>query len=115
MLPKVNKVTARINGQLRVIAFNVKVIWRQCYELSKHMEGFYTDVVLPSEVCFAIHDSLFLPDHYLSRKKSGTSLAIRICNPQNNVDPPSHVSIEVTGFCVPTGNNELIQRTFSSI
>jgi exonuclease III len=40
---------ARVHRLLKVIAFNVNGIWRQCYELSKHVQDLYIDVALLSE------------------------------------------------------------------
>jgi hypothetical protein len=40
--------------------------------------------------------------------KGGTAVAVRKGIPHSHVDPPSLISIEATGVCIPLGKNEIL-------
>jgi exonuclease III len=59
--------TVRIHRPLKVTAFNVNGITRQCYELSKQLQDLHVDVALFSEIHLKPH---------LGRK-GGTAITVR--------------------------------------
>jgi hypothetical protein len=101
---------ATIHRPLKVVAFNVKGIWRQRYELSKQ----HIDVALHSETQLKPHESFFIPNYYFNRtcrfsgRKGGTAVAFRKGIPQNDVDMPQLVSVEAAGVSITIGNSEVL-------
>jgi hypothetical protein len=55
---------AKVHRPLTVIAFNANGIWRQCYELSKHMKDSHIDVALLSETHLKPHERFCIPNYY---------------------------------------------------
>jgi exonuclease III len=103
-----------VHGPLKIIAFNANGIWRQRYELSKQLRDLQIDVTLFSETHLKPLGRLFIPNYYFYRtdrhpgRKGGTAVAVRKGIPRNYVELPPLVSVEATGVCIPTGNNEVL-------
>jgi hypothetical protein len=75
-------------------------------------------VSLLSETHLKPRERFFIPNCHFYRtdcfpgRKGGTAVAVRKAIPNNHVDLPPFVSIEATGVCIPTGNNEVLLAAF---
>jgi hypothetical protein len=90
----------RVHRPLEVIAFNVNCNGRQCYKLSKQLQDLHLDVVSLSEAHLTPHERFFIPNYHFYRVNSGTALA---ATKRPTDRPPSPVSVEAAGVCIPTG------------
>jgi hypothetical protein len=60
------------------------------------------------------HEKFLIPNFHFYRtdrypgRKGGTADAFRKGIPHNHVDLPTLVSVEITGVCIPAGNNEVL-------
>jgi hypothetical protein len=61
------KMAARVQRPLKVIAFNANDIWRWRYELSKQQQGLHIDVALLSETHFKPHERPFIQNYHFYR------------------------------------------------
>jgi hypothetical protein len=105
---------ARVQRQLKVIAFNANGTWKQRYELSKQLIGLHIDMALLSETHLKHHEQFFIQnyhfywtDHFPGRK-GGTAFAVRKRIPHNHADLPLLVSIETTEAYITIGNNAVL-------
>jgi hypothetical protein len=105
---------ARIHRPLRVVASNANGIASQRYELSKHVQELQIDVALLSETYSKPHEWFFIPNYHIYRndrfpgRTGGTAVAVMKGIPHNHADLPPLVSVEATGICIPTDNNEIL-------
>jgi hypothetical protein len=98
-----------VHRPLKIIPINANGIGRKRYELRKQLQ----DVALLSETHFKPHEKFFIPnchfyltDPYRGRKaelplqlEKASLTTLQTCPP---------FSVEATGICIPTGNNEVI-------
>jgi hypothetical protein len=56
----------RVNGPLKIIAFNANGIRRWRYEFSKQLQNLRIDVALRSEAYLKPHERFLIPNHHLS-------------------------------------------------
>jgi hypothetical protein len=84
---------------------NANGITSRRYELSKQLQELHTDVTLLSETYLKPHERFFIPNYhiYWTDRFPG-----RKGIPHNHVDLPPLVSLEATGVCIPTANNEIL-------
>jgi hypothetical protein len=101
-------------GSSKVIPFNANAIWRQQYELNKHLHDLHIDVAPLSETHLKPHERFFIPNYcfyrtdHFPRRKGGIVVAVRKGIPHNHLDLPPPVSIETSGVCIPVGNSEVL-------
>jgi hypothetical protein len=69
---------------------------------------------LLSETHLKPHESFFIPNYHVYQmdrypgRKSGTAITVRKGISHNHVDLPPLVSVEVTGVCIPLGNDVVL-------
>jgi hypothetical protein len=83
-----------VHMSVKVVAFNVNGIWRQCHELRK-LQDHDIDVTLLSETYPKTHEGFFIPNYHFHLAdcfpvlKGGTAVAAGKVVPQNRVEIPS--------------------------
>jgi hypothetical protein len=55
---------ARVHRLLKVITFQAKGVWRQCYELSKQLQDLHIDVAFLSQTHLKPHESFFVLNYH---------------------------------------------------
>jgi exonuclease III len=99
---------SRVHRPLKVIAFNVNGIGRQCHELSKQSQDLHIDVALLPRDRFHIQNYHFYPIDREPERKGGIAVAVRKSIPHMHVDLLPLVSVEATGVCMTIGNQEIL-------
>jgi hypothetical protein len=78
-------------------------IWRQHFELNKHLQDQHIDVTMLSEIHLKPHERVFIPNCHFYRtnrflgRKGRTAIAVKQGIPHNHQSLPPLVSIESTG------------------
>jgi hypothetical protein len=87
---------------------------KQRYELSKQLQDLHVDIPLFSGTHLKPYERSFISNYHFYRidchpgRKGGTAVAARSSVPQNHIDIPTLVSVEVAGVCIPIGNSEVL-------
>jgi hypothetical protein len=103
-----------LHRHLSGVAFNANGIAKHRFELSKQLQDHRIDVALLSETHPKPHEKFFIPNYHVYRTdgfpglKGGSAVIVRKSIPHKHVDPPSLVSIEAIGVCVPIGNSKVL-------
>jgi hypothetical protein len=94
---------SRVHRPLKVIAFNG--IGRQRHELSRQLQDLHIDVDLFSEAHLKPRDRFHIQNYHfywIDRHPERKGI------PHVHVDLPPLVSVEATGVCIPTDNQEIL-------